>query len=90
MEKSNGSDMVSFIGLPFAVGGKLYNCAAIVQNGHLLGLVPKQNYPNYGEFYEKRYFCDGNARVRMIDFFGEKVPLGQIFFFVVKIFQNLS
>lgn len=76
VEKSNGSDMVSFIGLPFAVGGKLYNCAAIVQNGHLLGLVPKQNYPNYGEFYEKRYFCDGNARVRMIDFFGEKVPFG--------------
>ena len=40
------------MGLPLAVEGKLYNCAAVLQRGQLLGIVPKTNLPNYGEFYE--------------------------------------
>ena len=49
--------MLVFVGLPFAAtGGKLYNCAAALCGGEVKGLVPKTNLPNYGEFYEKRYF----------------------------------
>ena len=49
-------DMVSVIGLPVEMGDKLYNCAAIVSAGQLLGIVPKKTLPNYAEFYEMRTF----------------------------------
>ncbi len=60
---------VIVIGLPYAVGGALYNCAAVCCNGVLVGLVPKQNIPNYGEFYEMRHFTAGSdAGDSWIDF----------------------
>ncbi|MBQ5545837.1 MAG: hypothetical protein IIU00_09155, partial [Clostridia bacterium] len=39
------------------INGLLYNCAAVIQSGALLGIVPKTYLPNYGEFYEKRWFA---------------------------------
>jgi NAD+ synthase (glutamine-hydrolysing) len=45
------------VGLPVVVNGLLYNCAAVLQGGSLLGIVPKVYLPNYGEFYEKRWFA---------------------------------
>ena len=53
-------DVISVVGLPVQVGPLLYNCAAVVQSGQLLGLVPKTYLPNYGEFYEKRWFASAN------------------------------
>lgn len=53
---SKGLDMVTVVGLPLGVDGRLYNCAALVCGGALLGVVPKRNPPNYGEFYELRHF----------------------------------
>ena len=53
-------DVISIVGLPVQVGALLYNCAAVVQSGQLLGLVPKTYLPNYGEFYEKRWFASAN------------------------------
>ncbi|MBR1484873.1 MAG: NAD(+) synthase [Prevotella sp.] len=50
-------DVVSIVGLPVRIGSLLYNCAAVIQRGTLLGLVPKTYLPNYGEFYEKRWFA---------------------------------
>ena len=50
-------DIISIIGLPVVVNGLLYNCAAIIQGGQLLGLIPKTYLPNYAEFYEKRWFA---------------------------------
>ena len=44
------------VGLPVSVGGKLFNCAAVVSGGKLLGVVPKTYLPNYKEFYDARYF----------------------------------
>ena len=52
---ANGT--VAVVGLPFEYGGKLYNCAAVLSGGKIAGIVPKQNVPNYAEFYEKRHFC---------------------------------
>jgi len=51
--------MLVFVGLPVVYQNKLYNCAAGIANGKVLGFVPKTHVPNYGEFYEKRYFADG-------------------------------
>ena len=61
---TKGISMLIFIGLPVAYIGKLYNCAAALCGGKVLGIVPKTHIPNYGEFYEKRYFSPapkGNA-----------------------------
>ena len=49
--------VISIVGLPVQVGGLLLNCAAVVQRGSLLGIIPKTYLPNYGEFYEKRWFA---------------------------------
>ena len=50
-------DIISVVGLPVVINGLLYNCAAVIQGGSLLGIVPKTYLPNYGEFYEKRWFA---------------------------------
>ncbi len=50
-------DVISIVGLPVTADGMLLNCAAVVQKGCLLGIVPKTYLPNYNEFYEKRWFA---------------------------------
>lgn len=67
-----------FVGLPVQVCGKLYNCAAALQNGKLLGLVPKSYLPNYSEFYEVRHFepADRSAACICISFAGFTVFFG--------------
>lgn len=47
------------VGLPLLHNSKLYNCAAIISMGKILGFVPKRNIPNFGEFYEQRHFSPG-------------------------------
>jgi NAD+ synthase (glutamine-hydrolysing) len=50
-------DIITVVGLPVVINGLLYNCAAVIQSGQLLGIVPKTYLPSYGEFYEKRWFA---------------------------------
>ena len=50
-------DVICVVGIPVQIGALLYNCAAVIQGGTLLGVVPKTYLPNYGEFYEKRWFA---------------------------------
>ncbi|MBR3143076.1 MAG: NAD(+) synthase [Clostridiales bacterium] len=59
-EQTSGLNTVIIAGLPVQVGGKLYNCAAVIYQGEILGIVPKQNIPNYSEFYELRHFAPFN------------------------------
>lgn len=56
---SAGKNMLVFVGMPFMHKGKLFNVAAAICDGRLLGLVPKKNIPNYSEFYEMRHFTPG-------------------------------
>ncbi len=58
-KESASYDAVFFVGLPYEIGGKLYNIAAAVCRGEVLGLVPKTFLPNYNEFYEGRHFMSG-------------------------------
>lgn len=67
IKASENLDMVTIVGLPFLNNFKLYNVAAVVFNGALLGLVPKQHIPNYSEFYEARHFAVGPKEVSYID-----------------------
>ncbi len=50
-------NVICVVGMPVQTGGLLLNCAAVIQGGNLLGLVPKTYLPNYNEFYEKRWFA---------------------------------
>lgn len=59
MNFTRSLDIISIVGIPVAYKGSLMNCAAVVQHGHILGLVPKSYLPNYKEFYEKRWFTSG-------------------------------
>ena len=65
------------VGLPLCHLGKLYNCAALLYQGEILGVVPKTNLPNYGEAYEKRIFAPAPAESDMISLLGESVPFGK-------------
>ena len=53
------TDMILAVGLPLRMFGKLYNCAALLQRGKIIGVTPKINLPNQREFYEKRHFNSG-------------------------------
>ena len=59
LEQTRDMDMLIALGLPVRYLGKLFNCAAVLCRGSLLGLVPKLNLPNYSEFYEARWFASG-------------------------------
>jgi NAD+ synthase (glutamine-hydrolysing) len=67
-------DIISVVGLPVVVGGQLLNCAAVIQRGSILGIVPKTYLPNYNEFYEKRWFASAqDLRPTEIHFAGHNV-----------------
>ncbi|MGN1115604.1 MAG: NAD(+) synthase [Candidatus Ornithomonoglobus sp.] len=82
---SESADITAVVGLPAVVDNTLYNCAAVVNHGHIKGLIPKMNMPNYSEFYEQRHFTEGSAEVRYIDFLGESVPFGANVLFTSKV-----
>ncbi len=74
-------DTVLVVGIPLRVNGFLYNCAAILQRGKILGFVPKTYLPNYQEFYEKRWFVSGmQNRADTVRFAGEEIPFGNLLF----------
>lgn len=67
-------DIISIVGVPVVVGDLLLNCAAVIQKGDLLGLVPKTYLPNYSEFYEKRWFVSSqDLQPSEIRFAGNKI-----------------
>lgn len=76
-EKTKKVPLVVIVGVPLKMGNQLYNCAVLLQNGHILGVVPKTYIPNYNEFYEKRWFASSEDLLETeITLFGETVPIG--------------
>ncbi len=76
-EETNGKNMLVFVGLPIRWKGRLYNAAAAIGNGTILGLVPKMCIPNYNEFYEGRYFTPGMKEAEEVTLAGNvRVPMG--------------
>ncbi len=64
------------VGLPLRHEGRLYNCAAVVHQGKIAGIVPKSHIPNYGEFYELRHFSPAPERGGEIEICGQAAPFG--------------
>lgn len=68
---------VLVVGAPLRRADKLYNCAVVIAQGQVLGVVPKSFLPNYREFYEKRHFAHGRGCTDLwIGVAGEEVPFG--------------
>ena len=61
LQSSKSKDMVLFVGMPWMHKGKLYNVAAVVNRGRILGIVPKKHLPNYSEFYAPLYTGNGKS-----------------------------
>lgn len=70
-------DCVILVGLPVRANSGLYNCAAVICHGDLLGLVPKKYIPNYSEFYELRHFTPAKDELTSIDFLGRQNYFGK-------------
>jgi NAD+ synthase (glutamine-hydrolysing) len=78
VEASRDLQLVAVVGLPIQFGHLLFNCAAVVSRGRILGLVPKMYLPNYREFYEARQFVSGEAATfEAVDLLGQRgIPFG--------------
>lgn len=88
-EHTADKDALVFVGAPITVGGELYNVAAALNRGRLLGLTTKTFLPNYGEFYEMRQFCQGPNAAREILFDGEMIPFGPQLLFTASSIESL-
>lgn len=84
---TRGKAIIVLVGAPLKVGNDLYNCAFVMTDGEVIGVVPKVNLPNTGEFYEKRWFTSGRAtkesnagifapRIPTVELWGGDVPFG--------------
>ncbi len=78
VEKSSNLDMLIAVGAPLTFKNSLFNCAYIIFNGKILGIVPKSYIPNYSEFYEKRWFSEGLGIIdEKVDLeFQKDIPFG--------------
>lgn len=89
LEATKGLDLVTALGMPVRHGNNLYNCAALIQNGEILGLVPKTHIPNYGEFYEARWFTSGKDMEVRVCLAGQWVTMSDHKLYVCEEMPNL-
>ncbi|MCQ2204115.1 MAG: NAD(+) synthase [Bacteroidales bacterium] len=81
VEESKAIKTLAVVGMPVEIGGRLFNCAIVVGNGKIYGAVPKTYLPNYGEFYEARWFSPSPlSGVTEIILCGQKIPFGNLLF----------
>lgn len=89
LEQTKDMNLLALVGLPVASGAGLYNCAAFICRGKLLGLVPKSYIPDYSEFYESRHFTAGPEYAE-VTLCGQKVPMGTRLVFRCETVPGLS
>ncbi len=78
--------IVVIVGAPLKVDNNLYNCAFVMTDGEVVGVVPKINLPNTSEFYEKRWFTSGRNTSEKIDLWNGEVPFGSNLLFCTNRF----
>jgi len=89
LEETKNLDIISIVGAPVRANHKLYNCAAVLYKGGILGFVPKLNIPNYTEFYELRHFSKG-TKCQVIDYYGKEALLGYDIIFACENMPNFK
>ncbi len=90
IQSTKNKDTLVIVGLPYDYNGNLFNVAAVIKQGELLGLVPKLNIPDYSEFYESRYFVKGNNKPIYINVSGNRVPFGANIIFTCSNIKELK
>ena len=80
LARTKSLPIAAFVGLPVLANGLLYNCAAFICRGRLLGLTPKTYLPNYREFYELRQFTPGGDATGNVLLAGQSVPFGSLIY----------
>ena len=91
VDYSKDKMIVIIVGSPIKCENKLYNCAVVISNGKILGIVPKTYIPNYNEFYEMRWFKSSNdLKIKEINLFNENVPIGVDLIFTSKLDDELK
>jgi len=89
-QKTKGSKLVVILGMPLDVRGSLFNCACVLQDGRILGIVPKTNIPGYNEFYEPRWFNEASHLEQTESKIGpHTVPIGNDLLFVSENDPNM-
>ncbi|MCQ2310215.1 MAG: NAD(+) synthase [Paludibacteraceae bacterium] len=91
-EYTRGKSIIVLVGAPLKVDNNLFNCAFVLTDGEVVGVVPKINLPNTGEFYEKRWFTSGRAvreaggtpRIPTVELWGGDVPFGIDLLFMTR------
>lgn len=77
LTRSLGQGVTLIVGAPLQVGSRLYNCAVVLGGGRIIGVVPKSCLPNYGEFYEARWFSPAATLAEhATTLAGQEVPVG--------------
>lgn len=93
---SSGYSQLLIVGLPLEVNRQLFNVAAVIQTGEILGIVPKTHLPNNNEFYEKRWFSPADKKHEWAEISNKQIPFGtnlifknQDFSFAIEICEDL-
>ena len=92
---TRGKAIIVLVGAPLQVDNDLFNCAFVMTDGEVIGVVPKVNLPNTGEFYEKRWFTSGRAtreyapggvvpRIPLVELWSGEVPFGTDLLFCTR------
>ena len=89
-EHTDGVDALIFVGMPLERDNRLYNVAAVLNCGEIMGFVPKSEIPSYGEHAEGRYFVAGNEMPVMVDLDGQEIPFGTNLLFTSDAIDGLS
>ena len=90
VDYSSSRNIAFCVGLPLQIAHKIYNVAALVSNGKLVGIVPKRFIPTYQEFYEGRYFKGYEGDNGYLDLFGERIPFGNRLIFSPSSYPSLK
>ncbi len=89
-ERTAGMDVLTVVGVPVVLSGKLYNAAACIQNGRILGISAKKRLPNYGEAAEVRYFAVPREEDSVIMIGGKQIPFGSELLFCAEELPGLK
>lgn len=89
-KESTGLNLITIVGAPIFCNGKLYNCAVVISDGNILGIIPKTHLPNYSEFYERRHFEPAPEDNMQVKIDGESYLFGTKIIFTDSGMENFT
>ena len=88
--KTKDLDLLMVVSLPYSFKGKIYDAAAVISKGKILGIATKKYLPNYNEFYDARYFTPSFDENEVTEIDGNLIPIGPKLLFHCRQIENLT